>query len=61
MTLVRFLRHAPPYMPGDVTIFDDATARALDGNGVVAIIPEEPAPVSAAGKAGDASPKPAKT
>ena len=41
MTRVRFRRHAPPYMPGDVTVFDDDTALTLEGQGLVELIGEE--------------------
>ena len=39
MSLVRFLRHAPPFMPGDVTTYDDDRARALEAKGVVEVLP----------------------
>ncbi|MDA8229953.1 MAG: hypothetical protein M0006_01290 [Magnetospirillum sp.] len=54
MTCVRFLRHAPPYMPGDTLLYEDALARDLAAKGLVEIIPDE-APKK------DPPPKPAKT
>ena len=42
MTRVRFLEHAPPYMPGDITVYDDDTARALEVKGVAEIVREAP-------------------
>lgn len=46
MPRIRFRRHAPPYMPGDVTVVDDEAARLLEAQGVIEIA-REPAPNAA--------------
>lgn len=40
MIRVRFLCHAPPYMPGDVILYDDDTARSLAARGLVEVVKE---------------------
>jgi hypothetical protein len=41
---VKFLKHAPPYMPGDVTTIPVDKAAVFEGRGVVAILGKAEAP-----------------
>ena len=43
MAHVRFLRHAPPFMPGDVAAFADDVALAMEAKGIVEVLPTPPA------------------
>ncbi len=60
MTRVRFLGHAPPYMPGDITLFDDEIAQALEAKGVAEIVKEPVGASRANMKDGGEAARPAK-
>ena len=55
MIRVRFLEHAPPYMPGDIILAEEGVARTLEGKGIVAVVPDEPLPPKDRDPAGSAS------